>query len=279
MSAQVFAISDLSVRYPDGAYGLTGLTLDVFAGERLALLGANGSGKTTLLRAMIGLAAPTTGRIGLLGEELRSCEDAVRAHVGLVFQNPDAQLLSASVYEDVSFGPLNQNLAEKDVRARVEAALEAVGMLDRADASVQTLSFGQKKRVCIAGVLAMRPRVLLLDEPTEGLDPGSRVGFLGILEELHLHGLAIVMATHDVDLAYGWADRIAVMDRGKLAGAFDLHAQDGGEVARAIGMPLVAEVYGALVRSGLLAPVARAPRTREDLVALLDAHARRRGIA
>ncbi|RZL27994.1 MAG: ATP-binding cassette domain-containing protein, partial [Rubrivivax sp.] len=158
--------------FADGSSGLRDCSLALGRGRRHALLGANGAGKTTLLQHLNGLLRPTAGRLLLDGQPYdygRSGLTQLRRRVGLVFQNPERQLFSAQVEEDVSFGPLNLGLDADTVRARVKAALDAVGLGGHARRAVHHLSFGQKKRVCIAGVLAMAPDVLLLDEPMAGL--------------------------------------------------------------------------------------------------------------
>ena len=161
----------LSHVYPDGSVGLDGCSLAIRSGSRNALLGSNGSGKTSLLLHFNALLQPTAGGVRFAGQPVdyrRSGLNALRRRVGLVFQNPDRQLFSASVIEDVSFGPLNLGLDEATVRRRVAEALAAVGMSELADKPVHHLSFGQKKRVCIAGVLAMQPEVLLQDAFASG---------------------------------------------------------------------------------------------------------------
>ena len=201
----------LSHRYADGSLGLDGCSLAIRRGSRNALLGANGSGKTTLLMHCNGLLQPSAGSLRFAGAPLdrsRAGLAALRRRVGLVFQNPDRQLFSASVVEDVSFGPLNLGLDEATVRGRVGEALAAVGMVEHANRPVHHLSFGQKKRVCIAGVLAMQPEVLLLDEPMAGLDAAMQHELLAVLDRLAGQGITIVLSTHDVDFAYRWADDI-----------------------------------------------------------------------
>lgn len=275
MSAPVFELADLSYLYPDGRAALSGVSLEISAGERVALLGANGSGKTTLLLNMLGLLRPTSGRIHAFGEPVTARPSdltRLRSRVGLVFQNPDSQLLSASVAEDVSFGPLNLGLDDATVRERVREALEAVGMTEFADVPAHALSFGQKKRVCIAGVLAMAPKAILLDEPTAGLDTRSVADLLAVLARLHREGLTIVMSTHDVDLAYAWADRAEVLDAGRLVASCraDRFAQDfPGFVRHGLAHPRVAEVYSAAVRAGI-AEAACEPRTHAELLESLE---------
>ena len=247
----------LSHVYPDGSVGLDGCSLAIRTGSRNALLGSNGSGKTSLLLHFNALLQPTAGGVRFAGQPVdyrRSGLNALRRRVGLVFQNPDRQLFSASVIEDVSFGPLNLGLDEATVRRRVDEALAAVGLRELADKPVHHLSFGQKKRVCIAGVLAMQPEVLLLDEPMAGLDAAMQVELQALLDRLAGHGITIVLSTHDVDFAYRWADDIHLLAAGRCLASFA--AADLPQHAlplRTAGQPLpaVVEFHRALAGHGL----------------------------
>ena len=222
-----------------------------------------------------GLLRPTSGAILIDGAPLdysRNGLAALRRRVGLVFQNPDRQLFSASVCEDVSFGPLNLGLDEAEVRERVAQSLAAVGMTAMAERPVHHLSFGQKKRVCIAGVLAMRPEVLLLDEPMAGLDGAAQTELLAVLDDLSGRGITIVLSTHDVDFAYRWADDIHVLAAGRCIASFDAGRLPEQEVAlQAAGqsLPAVVELCRVLVARGMLPPTAAAPRSLDQLAASL----------
>lgn len=216
---------------------LDGTELDVCAGARIALLGGNGSGKTTLMRLLVGLARLEAGTLELDGERVRDRRaDRVRLResVQMVFQEPDDQIFATTVRADVSFGPVNLGLGQKEVVRRVDEALAALAITDLADRVPHHLSFGQRKRVAIAGALAMRPRVLLLDEPTAGLDPLACDDLLAALDALQESGTAIVMATHDVDLAWAWAEETLVLSQGELTrGPAHEVLQDGAVLAAA----------------------------------------------
>ena len=183
-------IDDLHFAYPDGHQALRGVSLSVCEGEKIALVGPNGAGKSTLmlhLNGILGENSPITiAGLQLADENL----PLIRALVGLVFQNPDDQLFSPTVFEDVAFGPLHMGLPEDEVRSRVEEALSAVAMDDFGDRLSHHLSMGQKKRIAIATVLAMRPDVLVLDEPTSGLDPAGRRELTSTLQSLDITQLA-----------------------------------------------------------------------------------------
>lgn len=278
LADELLALSGVGFRYPDGSVGLDGCSLTIRRGSRNALIGANGSGKTTLFQHANGLLRPAAGVVryaGLPVDYGRAGLRALRTHVGMVFQNPDRQLFSASVAEDVSFGPLNLGLDAATVRARVAAALDAVGMLACADKPVHNLSFGQKKRVCIAGVLAMEPELLLLDEPMAGLDQRMQAELLAVLDDLHARGMTMLLSTHDVDFAYRWADRIHLMARGRCTAAFDaadLPAHAADFAAAGLTLPPVVALHAALAGRGML-PEKPAPRGVNELLAMLEAPA------
>jgi cobalt/nickel transport system ATP-binding protein len=234
-----FEILDLHYTYPDGTPALRGLSLEAPAGSRTALLGANGSGKSTLLLHLNGLLAAGRGSVLVFGravgpDSLRE----IRRRVGLVFQNPDDQLFSTSVAEDVAFGPRNLGLNPGEVRRRVRRALETVGIAALAQRPPHHLSLGQKKRAAIAGVLAMEPDLLVLDEPTAGLDPSGVRQLMELLAVFHAQGRTIVLATHDVDLAYAWADRAVVLADGRPAAAGPAALLEDEELMRAAGLEL-----------------------------------------
>ena len=264
----------LSHRYADGSLGLDGCSLAIRRGSRNALLGANGSGKTTLLMHCNGLLQPSAGSLRFAGAPLdrsRAGLAALRRRVGLVFQNPDRQLFSASVVEDVSFGPLNLGLDEATVRGRVAEALAAVGMSEQAKRPVHHLSFGQKKRVCIAGVLAMQPEVLLLDEPMAGLDAAMQHDLLAVLDRLAGQGITIVLSTHDVDFAYRWADDIHLLAAGRCLASFaavELPAQAAMLKQAGQALPAVVALQGALAARGIAAGTPA--RSLEALLAQLS---------
>jgi cobalt/nickel transport system ATP-binding protein len=207
-----------SYRYPDGTVALSDIELSIGGGEFAGILGSNGSGKTTLLKVMDGLIKGYQGEVLLDGENvLRLHPRDIYRKVGLVFQNPDDQLFATSVFEDTAFGPRNMGCPEPEVRARVEAALASVEMAEYAAKSIHNLSYGQKKRVCIAGLLAMGHEILLLDEPTAGLDPMGEYRMMELLTRLNREqGVTIVMATHSVDLVPIFLDRLYILSRGRL---------------------------------------------------------------
>ena len=264
----------VAYRYPDGNAGLDGCSLDILRGSRNALLGANGSGKTTLFQHANGLLRPSGGTVRYAGQAVdygRPGLRELRSRVGLVFQNPDRQLFSASVAEDVSFGPLNLGLDDDTVRRRVAAALAAVGLADIGERAVHHLSFGQKKRVCIAGVLAMQPELLLLDEPKAGLDPAMQADLLAVLDDLHGQGMSILLSTHDVDFAYRWAEHIHIMAAGRCVASFpagELPHRAAELAAAGLPLPAVIPLHARLAAQGLV-PATPFPRSTDALLAML----------
>jgi len=205
-------------RYPDGTTALEDIRLDVQRGDFCGLLGANGSGKTTLLKAMDGLVRDYKGSVLLDGQNILKLHPRdIYRKVGLVFQNPDDQLFAQSVAEDVAFGPRNMGFGEDEVQRRTLAALAQVEMGDCGTKNIHHLSYGQKKRVCIAGLLAMGHEILLLDEPTAGLDPMGEHRMLELLTKLNRDdGVTVVMATHSVDLVPLFLSRLHILSRGRL---------------------------------------------------------------
>jgi cobalt/nickel transport system ATP-binding protein len=274
VSHRTLAATGLVVGYDRGPRVLDGAALRIPAGRRLALLGANGSGKTTLLRCLSGALRPLAGEVTVDGHRLEHSRRGLRAHrqeVQLVLQDPDDQLFSASVAQDVSFGPVNLGLDDETVRARVAEALRLLAVEHLADRPTHQLSFGERKRVAIAGAVAMRPCVLLLDEPTAGLDPSAVTEAMAALARLEEHDSTVVMSTHDVDLALRWADEVAVVvDRTVVQGSPAEVLGDDRLLARArLDRPWALTVGARLRTLGLLPADGPLPRDADGLLAAL----------
>ncbi|WP_030607019.1 energy-coupling factor ABC transporter ATP-binding protein [Streptomyces sclerotialus] len=277
MSAPVpVALRGASYAYEDGPLVLSDLDFEVPEGRALALLGRNGSGKTTLMRLLSGGLRPRTGRLTVDGQPVgydRKGLTRLRTTVQLVVQDPDDQLFAASVAQDVSFGALNLGLSDAEARARVEEALAALDITALADRPTHLLSYGQRKRTAIAGAVVMRPRVLILDEPTAGLDPDGQERLLATLGRLRASGTTVVMATHDVDLALRWADDAALLTpsgahTGPVAAMLartDLLHQAG------LRLPWGVAAAHLLRSQGLLTDTAPGPRTPDELAAVAAA--------
>jgi cobalt transport protein ATP-binding subunit len=206
-------VRNLSFHYPDGTQALADVSLTLRAGERTALVGLNGAGKSTLLMHLNGILRGE-GQIVIDGLELRDATIAeIRARVGFVFQNPDDQLFSTTVYEDVAYGPLYMGLSREEIDLRVERALAAVGMSEHAGRMPHHLSIGQRKRVSLATVLSMDPTILVLDEPSSGLDPKARRELIGLLRGMPQ---ALLVSTHDMRLARDLCERVVIMESGRV---------------------------------------------------------------
>lgn len=207
-----------SFKYADGTQALSEINIEVNRGDFIGLLGSNGSGKTTLLKIMDGLIKDCEGSVYLDGTDIKKLTPKdIYKKIGLVFQNPDDQLFASTVFEDVAFGPFNMGFAEHEVRQRVLSALRDVEMEDYAKKSIHNLSFGQKKRICIAGLMAMGHEILLLDEPTAGLDPMGEYKMMNLLTKLNKEkSVTIVMATHSVDLVPLFLDRLYILSKGRI---------------------------------------------------------------
>ncbi len=274
MSLPLFELKNISYRYEDGSTALNNCSLSIKKGSFTAVVGENGSGKTTLLLHLNGILTPESGEILFQGEKIsysRSFLKKLRSKVGFVFQNPDAQLFSASVWEDVSFGPMNLGLDKKTVKERVTKSLELVDMLDFANKPVHALSFGQKKRVSIAGVLAMEPEVVIMDEPMAGLDYKMQEELKNILGMLIKDGKTVIVATHDMDFAYEWADTLVVMQKGGCRAVVNVaeFASAFCDIKDTVPLPEVAELYDILTNSGLISPSHTIPRNLRQLLKYL----------
>ena len=219
MSEVILEARDVYYKYPDGTLALKGVNFKVKRGEMVALLGPNGAGKSTLFLHFNGILKPHKGEILIKGKPIeydsRSLLE-VRKTVGIVFQNPDDQLFAPTVMEDVAFGPLNLGYSEEETKKIVKETLKAVGMEGYEDKPPHYLSGGEKKRVAIAGILAMKPEIMVLDEPTAGLDPLGASKIMELLYKLNREGMTVIVSTHDVDLVPVYADRVYVIYDGKI---------------------------------------------------------------
>jgi cobalt/nickel transport system ATP-binding protein len=260
MNENVLTFEDVRFSYPGRPASLKGISFSIKKGKKVVVVGPNGAGKTTLLLMCNGTLVPENGKIFVNGEEIaydRASLRDVRTRVGLVFQNSDSQLFAPSVFADVAFGPMNLHLPEKEIRERVSDSLFAVGLAGYEKRPPHHLSGGEKKRVAIAGILAMRPDILVADEPTASLDPATAAEIMDLLDELHEDGTTILLSTHDVELAYRWADEVILLADGKV-----LHQGQPAEVFTDYDLmktarmtpPILLDLYLELVRRSILVP-------------------------
>ena len=216
---KIIETNNVTYEYPDGTKALEEVNFNAEEGKIVALLGPNGAGKSTLFLHFNGILRPTKGSLVVDGEKLKYEKKdllKIRQKVGIVFQNPDDQLFAPTVLEDVAFGPMNMGLSNEDVEKRVKESLTRVGMEGYEKKAPHHLSGGQKKRVAIAGILAMKPKIMVLDEPTSGLDPKGASQILRLLYQLNTEGMTIVISTHDVDLVPLYASRVYIISEGKI---------------------------------------------------------------
>ncbi|RLG06319.1 MAG: ABC transporter ATP-binding protein [Thaumarchaeota archaeon] len=212
----IVEVVNASYAYPGGIKAIDDVSLSVEPGEFIALLGQNGSGKTTLAKLMNGLFKPTNGTVLIKGRDTKKMTVAECARiVGYVFQNPEHQIFASTIYEEIAFGPRNLGIPEEDVKRRVEEALKFVDLKKPTDAFPHLLSVGEKHRVAIASILAMEPELLILDEPTTGIDFGRSLQIMRLLQRLKDEGKAVIVITHDLYLAAEFAERIIILKDGR----------------------------------------------------------------
>ena len=272
----ILAAQDLHYEFPGGVSALNGLSLAIPRGARLGILGANGAGKSTLLLHLNGTLRPRAGQVLIDGKPVdysRAGLDALRRRVGLVLQDPDDQLFAASVFEDVSFGPLNLGCPDDEARARVEEALQALRITELAMRPTHMLSGGERKRAAIAGAVAMRPEVLLLDEPTAGLDHHAEVHLVRLLRKLGEAGSTLVFTTHSAELSLELASHVALFVGGRVIAAGETTAilADKRLMATAkLRPPLLLELAMKARETGLMSEQEPLPRSARDLLQLME---------
>ena len=212
----IIEIQNLFYQYPDSSFGLHGINLCVRAGELLVIAGTNGSGKTTLLRHLNGLILPDSGSVNLAGKSVSKNLTRARQLAGMVFQDSDSQSVGETVFDDVAFGPENLCLPPEEIKKRVTRAMTIVGISHLADSRPHTLSGGEKRKLAIAGVLAMNPKIIAFDEPFSGLDYPGVCQILKQILALHNTGHTIIITTHDIEKIIAHAGRLIFMEKGKI---------------------------------------------------------------
>jgi len=275
MSSIILEGRDIRYRYPRGLEAIRGISFHIRKGEKVAIVGPNGAGKSTLMLLFNGMIRPDSGTMLFDNEPVRYDKSSlrmIRKRVGFVLQNPDRQIIAPTVYQDVAFGPTNLGYSESEVKAAVGEALRYVGLEGFERRPPHQLSGGEKKRVAIAGVLAMDPDVLVFDEPTAGLDPSGSEDIMDLLDELNQGGKTVIISTHDIELAYPWADRAILLLGGRIL------QEDIPDVAFGrpdyvrqahLSMPTLLELYFELEKRGFSLP-ARKPRTILDMLNVID---------
>ena len=274
MEQPVLQVRDLRFSYDGKGQALGGVSLDIRAGERIAVLGPNGAGKSTFFLCLNGVLTPGSGEILLDGkpvgkkERKRLCE-----RVGIVFQNADDQIIASTVAAEVSFGPMNLRLPKDEVVRRVDHALGYMDLQAFRARPPHELSGGEKKRVTIADILAMQSEIILFDEPAASLDPAGEERLEAVLARLSAEGRTLVISTHDMDFAFRWATRAVVFAGGKVIadGTPEAVFRDAETLRRAhLRPPALLEIFGMLRARGLVPADAACPRSAAELEALLD---------
>lgn len=275
MSEYILETKDLCFQYPDGTKALNNINIKIEKGKKISVIGVNGSGKSTLFLNFNGVLRPTKGSVCYKGSEVLYNQKSLlklRKNVGIVFQDPENQLFSASVYQEVSFGAMNLRLEEKEVITRVDEALKNVGMYDYKEKAVHFLSYGQKKRVSIADILVMEPEIIVFDEPTSSLDPKHAKQIINIFDELNEKGITVILSTHDVELAYSWSDYIFVMKDGEVAKegtSYEIFSDDKLISECYLQKPLILDMFENLCSNKKITTYGKVPRNREELFSVL----------
>jgi cobalt/nickel transport system ATP-binding protein len=271
--AELVHVDCVSHTYPDGSVGIHQMCFRVQANEIVGLCGANGSGKSTLIEHLNGLLEPSEGRIAVLGADMKGRRMDIWKNVGIVFQRSDDQLFAPTVLDDVMFGPINMGMSIDDARKAAEDALNTVGAIQLAQKMPNYLSGGQKRLVCIAGVLAMKPKVIAMDEPTSDLDPRHAEIVEKIIRDLRSkYGISVVIATHDMDMAARLCDRICVVKDGSIiaeGSPADVFYDEPTLAESGLKKPRVAETYEAICRVTGISPCSR-PITPEELALCVE---------
>ena len=269
----VIEAQDVSYTYDGNSErALDGLNLKIRRGTKVAFMGGNGSGKSTFFLCLNGIRRPDTGKICIDGEAIEYTRKGllnVRGRVGIVFQEPDDQLFSASVYEEISFGILNLGADEETARREVESVIKELEITPFQDRPAHALSGGQKKQVAIADILVMHPEVMILDEPAAALDPKHTKKVQQIVDHLTEKGITVLMATHDIDYAYAWADEIILMHEGKVirqGTPFDVCSDRAALKTASLEVPAVLRIHQRLKEKGLIPEDAVPPGSVDELV-------------
>ncbi|MBM6801363.1 ABC transporter ATP-binding protein [Mediterraneibacter glycyrrhizinilyticus] len=269
----VIEAQDVSYTYDgNNERALDGLNLKIRRGTKVAFMGGNGSGKSTFFLCLNGIRRPDTGKICIDGKAIEYTRKGlleVRGRVGIVFQEPDDQLFSASVYEEISFGILNLGADEETARREVESVIKELEITPFQDRPAHALSGGQKKQVAIADILVMHPEVMILDEPAAALDPKHTKKVQQIVDHLTEKGITVLMATHDIDYAYAWADEIILMHEGKVirqGTPFDVCSDRAALKTASLEVPAVLRIHQRLKEKGLIPEDAVPPGSVDELV-------------
>ncbi len=278
MNEPILQVNDLHYSYDDTQAALKGISVSIYPGERIAVIGSNGAGKSTFFLNINGVLSPEQGEIFYHGTKItKKSLPQLRKNIGIVFQDADNQIIASSVKAEVSFGPMNLNLPREEVVRRVNMAMEYMNITEYGDRPPHYLSGGEKKRVAIADIIAMEPDVIIFDEPTAALDPLNAAMLEEVLEKLSAEQKTLLISTHDVDFAYRWAKRVLVFCDGQIiADGTPLSVFQNDEVVKkaSLARPMMLDVYQELVGSGLLADEGVYPRDMREFRELVGKRGR-----
>lgn len=278
MIESYFTFEQVSFHYEDGTQALLDVTLTIPKGKKVAILGENGSGKSTFFKLLIGLEKPTSGEITFLNKPLHYSKKQLielREQVGFVFQEADNQLFASTVKHDILYGPLNLKWSHEKIERQVETAIELTELEDLTERPIHFLSGGQKKRVTIAGVYAMDPKIYILDEPTSSLDYYFSNQLTAYLDELDREDRTFLYSTHQVNLIYEWADHFIVFHKGQLLYSGQRDALFGNDALLEkahIEKPWIVKCYESMLQEGMIQPQSQLPSSMEELMQLMKSH-------
>lgn len=268
MQEILLELEKISYSYERGLYALSDISMQIGRGERIALIGENGSGKSTLFLILNGVLRADRGEIRYRGKRIGKKDlNILRKHIGLIFQDADQQMIAPTVYEEVSFGPMNMGIEKEEVRERTQKAIEEMNLSPLSERLVHSLSGGEKRRVSIADITAMEPEIMLFDEPASGLDRANQHALEQVLNRLSLEGKTLMVSTHDMDFAYRFAEKILVFSKGRLIAKKEREALFADEALLAAGgieKPLIKEISDILKREHILGED-EFPRTIKEL--------------
>ncbi|OEH85081.1 energy-coupling factor ABC transporter ATP-binding protein [Desulfuribacillus stibiiarsenatis] len=274
MNEPIVTFEQVSYQYADGTLALDRVNLTIEIGKKIAIIGNNGAGKSTLFLLLNGILKPTSGSILFDGKKLtysRKEMKELRQQVGIVFQNPETQLFSSNVYDDIKFGPKNLQLSSAEIERRVNEVMIVTETELLKDTPPHFLSIGQKKRVAIAGIVAMDPKLMVLDEPTAGLDPYYSKKIMALLKVMHHPNRTIILSTHNVDLVYEWADEVIILFDGHLlaqGSVVDVFRNTEILAKSHLQKPWIMEVYERFHGTDVVTQ--KYPKTKEELFEILE---------
>ena len=274
METLILKVEDLYYIYGNGKSALDGVSVDIYEGEKIAVLGSNGSGKSTFFLNVDGVLTPQQGKIIYRGTVINKKNlKELRKNIGIVFQDADNQIIASTVKAEVAFGPMNLKLPKEEVLKRVEEALAYMNISDFKDRPPHYLSGGEKKRVTIADIIAMKSEIIIFDEPTAALDPLNALMLEEVLLKLGYEGKTMLISTHDVDFAYRWAERVLVFCEGKIiVDGTPLEIFQNKEVLKQANLkqPTLLEVYESLVEKHLLKDTKAYPKSTQEFKKILE---------